>query len=277
MRYTWAIIAVMAAAAVAATARPAGATGGILLEDHNSIASFNPYSPALQYGWVVDNENYLVEQGFWYRIDGQEGGEKPICQLSTAPYCRAFDTNGDKMPDFLRIRYDGAGLKVEVIYSLIGGSTGSGRADLGETVRITNTGTAPTTVHFFQYADFNLTPYPHWDMLEIRGGNTASQTAGPYRLAETVDAPAPSRVQAGVAADILGQLMDESPTTLTNFAGPLTDDVGWAFQWDFSLAPGEAFLISKDKGIVVPEPATLCLLGLGAVGIAARRFRRSAK
>ncbi len=50
-------------------------------------------------------------------------------------------------------------------------------------------------------------------------------------------------------------------------------DVAWAYQWDFVLEPGEAFMLSKDK-MITPEPATLALLGGGAALALLLRRRR---
>jgi hypothetical protein len=54
-------------------------------------------------------------------------------------------------------------------------------------------------------------------------------------------------------------------------------NVRWAFQWDFTLQPGGAFLFSKDKGISpVPEPGALLLLGTGLL-LVARKIKNDKK
>ncbi|HUU89819.1 MAG TPA: PEP-CTERM sorting domain-containing protein, partial [Phycisphaerae bacterium] len=71
------------------------------------------------------------------------------------------------------------------------------------------------------------------------------------------------------------RLEDDDPTVLKDVAGPIEDtDAVWAFQWDKTLGPGDSLVISKDK-LIMPEPATLVLMGAGmAITLAARRRRR---
>jgi len=247
------IVFVLAAGLVA---RPAAADI-ITLADGNSVLRFDTAAERLHYDWEIGGRDYLQQQGFWYRIEGQPGGETPLYQLAT-PTVFKMDSNTPKdgLDDYLRLTYAGTGLTIEVAYTLMDGGT---RSDLSEGIRVTNTGSSPIVVHFFQYTDFDLAP-PGGDTIEIRGGNTATQTVAADLLSETGDSPAPDHFMAGLDGAILALLRDSLPTTLDGTTGPLTGNAEWAFQWDLTLQPGAAIPIGKDKTLIVPEPATLALL-----------------
>jgi len=257
------------------------------IEHGNSWAWIWPSQGAYEeeYGmtiWTVEQHdgtdlNILHRQWFWYRIDRPVGveGEKPLHALDPDPFVFASDTNGDGTDDNLRVRYDGAddGLTIEVNYNLMGGTPGSGRADMAETIGIINQANVAQTVHFFQYSDFNMSF--NEDRTAILWPNTAAVCFSDIRMSETVVTPVPTAHEVGLATDLLDSLNDDLPTTLNGFSGPLWGDTAWAFQWDMTLEAGGSLLISKDKSITpTPEPATLALLAAGAVGLMARRRRK---
>jgi len=255
-------IIALVAVAIAAQTAAAGTIPTVTLAEGNSVLRFSPTTDLLHYDWEIGGRDYLQRQGFWYRIDGQPGGEMALHQLA-APTVFTTDTNDDGLDDYLRLTYVGNGLKVEVSYILIDGGA---RADLNESIRLTNTGASPLGVHFFQYTDFDLAGPGGKDTITIHGGNTATQTAGAAIMGETVDSPAPNHFQAGLDGAILALLNDSLPTTLDGTMGPLDGNAEWSFQWDFTLLPGVSIPITKDKTLVTPEPATLAFV-VGGLGV----------
>lgn len=261
-------------ASIAVAATPAAAF--VTLSDANSVTLLDLGSPRGLYSWLVDGREHLSQQWFWYRI-GDTDPETSIHNL-TLDDSVLSDLNNDAHDDTLYARYLGTGLKMELWFILAGGAPGSGASDLGEIIRITNTGNEALDFHFFQYADFDLSDSS--DTIEITGGtdvmagNTAHQTAPGVRVAETVVTPRPIQHQVGLDGDILGLLDDTEATTLTGTSGPVTGNASWAFQWDKVLAPGRTLLISKDKNII-PEPATLALMGSGVAAALIVRRKRS--
>ena len=243
--------------------------GFLSLADDNSAADFNTDSQANAYSWTVDGVDQLFQQAFWYRI-----GNAPQESLDTLPHPTegTTDTNFDGDDDTLFVRYDGAGFKVEVRYTLDGGALGSGASDLGEQISISNLGASPLNFHFFQYSDFDLAGSAGGDEAVFTNANTVRQYEGAMELQETVVTPVPSHREINYYSNILNALNSGAATTLSDLPaigtvfGP--GDLTWAYQWDVSIQPGSTFQISKDKNIkgVVPEPSSLALLTV-AVGL----------
>jgi hypothetical protein len=244
----------------------------VVLTDGNATATFDLNSSAGMKDWHVDGVDHMFQQWFWYRI-GDAGGESSIDTLGL-DIGWSTDTDGDGQHEHLFARYvDQAGkFKIEIDFSLTGGTAGSGTSDLAESISIINTSATETlNFHFFQYCDFDLNDTLVDERVEITGGNTATQENLGYTVAETVETPLASHYEVGIYSSTLNSLTDSNPTTLGDVAGPLTnEDLTWAFQWDYTLPPNGTFIISKDK-LIVPEPATLCLLVGGGTVLMLRR------
>ena len=245
----------------------------VTIADGNSDAEFD-LGGGGQFNWHVDGLDELFNQDFFFRA-GAMTDELSVTSTGIVGHTLT-DTNFfvDPRVDTLFVRYFDAptGLEFDIRYSLQGGSAGSGTADLAEQIIIRNVGNAATDVSFFQYVDFDLNGSSGGDVGEILNGRVATQSEGGMSVTETVVTPAPSFYDMKEFPDIILNFFDGLPTTLSNDPGPVAGDLAWAFQWDFSLAPGQTFLISKDK-LITPAPGAIALLGIA--GLAGCRRRRA--
>lgn len=271
MRYVCAAILATGAAAAAANAQL------VVLEDANSTSQFD-LTGGNQIGWQVDGVNQLFNQRFFYRAAGF-ADEVPVDSLPLTG-SQATDTNpfDDPRPDNLAARYADAasGLRFDVNYTLRGSTPGSNASDLAETIRITNVGNAPQQVSFFQYVDFDLGGSSGGDIGQIINGRVAEQAdlSGAYTVTETVVTPAPTHYEMNTFPNLVVRFINGQPDNLNDAAGPFEGDLTWGFQWDFTLLPGQTYIISKDKNLgVVPAPAGATLLGLTGLVVARRRRR----
>lgn len=238
------------------------------------IDTSNTDAPGMD-GWEVDGVNHLFNQWFWFRV-GDTGGEQPIHAL---PEIGRFvtDTNPfiDSRPDTFNVSFGSmTSYTIDVRFSLTGGVAGSNTSDILETITITNRGSTVLPFRFFQYADFDLNNDVVDQSVSVDPFNRVVQTDGTLGVAETVISPPPAAHEVGVFSSTLDSLNDASPTTLngtSTLSGTDRQDYTWAFQWNANIAPGQSFIISKDK-LLVPAPGAAALLTLGGL-LAARRRR----
>lgn len=242
----------------------------VVLNDGNSSANIDPTSAQPDFlrgmnNWTVDGTNHLFQQWFWYRVGNT--AEATIDTIS-APVV------SQPLANLAKITYQNGLIKVETTYLLTGGSAGSNRSDIAESIRITNVSTAgPQSFTFFQYTDFDLNNTFANDDLVHTNANAFQVTEGAIVAAETISTPVAAHWQGSNTGGIYGSLANATPTTLTDSGSPLNGDVSFAWQWDMTLNPGQTFLISKDKNIT-PEPGTFLALGVGLAGLLAARKRR---
>ena len=253
------------------------------LIDANSSADVLPNSSSGMNQWLVDGQNQLYQQWFWYRIGGIAAGnpDQPINNISAAVVSQP-------LANILKTTYTNPQLKITVNYTLNGQDPGTGGADIGENIQIKNvSASAITGLHFFQYSDFDLggTPGGNTVVMNTDSGTGlftgATQTKQNMNLTETTsqtsDIPYANAGEAAIYSstlDALGTSYD-----LNNNAGPVTGDATWALEWNFNLAAGQQITISKDKlisGVEVPEPSALALISAGLLGFGLRRRRHAA-
>ena len=185
-------------------------------------------------------------------------------------------------------------MSVEIDYSLKGGSlpppsfnTFDEVSDIGETITLFNRSATALDLHFFQYSDFDLWGTLGGDVVALSRNsltglfNQVDQTKDFGALSETVVTPGATHGEAGFFNQTLSRLNDANPTTLNDNTGPIgPGDVTWALEWDLSLAPGESYIISKDKHldlVLTPEPSASLLLPLGLLVGFWRPYRDSLK
>ncbi len=178
----------------------------------------------------------------------------------------------------------GSGLAARQEVTLTGGPAGSGNAALLSTFRLTNTGDAPTDLELFYAADFDLD-------FDQRNPDDVTTAIDPSAIlvadgrAELLTQAAPTASLYEIYQSQFEVLFNfnantDGATTLSNTPGigvPVRDqpgvtDAGFAFNWDRTLGPGESFsTFVVSTYTVVPEPASLALLGLGGIAMLSRR------
>ena len=256
----------------------------VVLTDGNAQVDINPQSQAGVYNWTVDNQDYLAKQWFWYRVGNTR--ESSIDTLSLS----AVTLNGLNQA---KLDYAGTGFNLEVTYSLLGGTAGSGASDLAEQVKIINTSSSSALdFHLFLYTDFDLgfngTPAGDtltgitWSQFPVSspGYRSATQIDG-LDLQQTTLGSFADRAEADFFATTLNRLNDGVATTLTSAGSSVAPlgpgDVTYTFQWDINIAAGSSEVIGIDKRLDVtpiPEPTTATLSLLALVGLASNYFRK---
>lgn len=242
---------------------------GYLLSDGGSTAYVDADSGAGMNSWTVSGQNQLQMQWFNYRVGG--GFAQPINAISSSTLL--FNN-----ANTLITSYANAQFSLTITYVLTGGSFGSGSADILETISVVNLSGAPLDFHLFQYSNFDLLGDGAGDTVEFLGLDSVVQKQGTFGIQEGIIQPPANRGEAAFAGP--GGTLDKLNTipgyNLDNNMGPLTGDVTWAFQWDYTIGVGQSLEVYKDKTLIVPvipEPSTLSLvaIGLGALGCFNRR------
>jgi len=284
---TAALAASVASVAIAAPAFALSATVQNLNDKNSTLtidytANTLPTPPNGVENWTVDGVNVLNREWFW-------GGTTTLTSINNfAPSVLVAPTNilgdGAANNNYTKLQYVDPSnpVTIQVGFSLVGGAPGSKASDLAETVLLTNTGATPIDYQFDVYSDFSMGGSTNGETATITGGNTAKVTnPGGIELSETVVSPKPSEYETDAAPALLNKLDAAALLTMNTSGGALstkttlTGDAEWGFQWNMNLAPGASAVVSIDKQVAVPEPASaVALIAVG--GILMTRRRRAA-
>jgi len=249
------------------------------LSDGNSSLSIDTSSQAGLNNWTVDGQNQLNQQWFWFRV-GSSGSEASIDTLT-------FQSANQTDPNALTTTYANSQFSLTIKYTLIGGSAGTGTANIAEQFAINNLTASTLNFNFFQYSDF------------APGGslnNTiqfGQDLQGHYNEALATTSTGSVSIDTGVASGANHSEAAAFPTTLTKLNNGTADDLSdtvdpgpghitWALEWQKALAamglPNSSMTISDVVSITtqaVPDINGPWPLLLGLVGcIVARRIYR---
>jgi large repetitive protein len=257
---------------------------GVVLEGQGQIYNLNNGNSSVTVDASAGILNYQVNglpqmssQWFWYRL-GNVGPERPINTVGPLTPVQSDARTLD-------LSYASLQYSARVVYTLTGGSIGSGSSSLTEAITFLNTSTSTLDLHFFDYTDFDLlgggagqTIQFGTTTIPVPRINKFTQTLGPVTATVSLTAGLynPSAAEAALFNQTLASLNDGGPTTLNNNLGPLAGDVTGAFQWDVSLAAGNSLTISQIVSLAsvpVPEPSVLALFALGLLGALYRKNR----
>ena len=255
----------------------AGTTRGVTLglQDGNSSVSIDLSSQHGLFDWIVDGVNLAptfgggvldYRQWFWYRV-----GNNPEASIDTLTLGvnGATDANFNGFPDTGFVSYSGApGIKINVTFTLAGGTPGSGTADIGEQISIVNTSQQAVTLSFYQLGDFQLAPpVPGNETVSFVNSNTVREVGATGLVQETVHTPVATHQEAEPFPVTIAKLNDGVADNLSDNSSAGPGDITWAYQWDVTLTPGQTFLISKDMQAIIPEPSTWTLMTVAMAGL----------
>jgi hypothetical protein len=222
----------------------------------NSSVNVNPDTQAGVYQWLVDGQNQMTQNSYWYRI-GSTGPASPISSISSITTIPGMDFETE-------VLYSASAFDFDITYSLMGADPGSGTSDLSQTMVITNKTASPLALHLFEYVNMDLNGTALGDSATMDTTSALVQTGETKQGLLTVN-PIPNAWELGAPSTLLSKLNSSSPFALANNAS-YSGDVACIFQWDMSIAAnGGSLSMSQDNGIL-PEPtsavALVSMLGL---------------
>lgn len=258
------------ALALGAAFATTSAMAQVILSDGNSTATIDP-SNNLSFlrglnQWSVDDVEQVFQQWYWFRV-----GDAPERSIDTLGGLTITQTAANSA----NLAFSNGVIAIDVTFTLIGGSAGSGTADLGEIVRVRNLSNSSLSFHLFEYDDFDLSGTAD-DDLSARLDSSSIRQWDALSAVTVGTVEAADHWQIGDVPSLFDLLDDGAPSNLSDSSlssGP--SDRSFAFQWDRVIGAGGTFLMSKNKLVqAVPEPISTVGIALG-LALMGRKRRRA--
>lgn len=235
------------------------------------IGTLGGGSSNLDINGATSGGDNLFENWWYYRVQGVDTREIRY----NAP-ANPFVAAGNTMTG----TFNFANFRSELTY-VISDSDGAGNATalLQMQNKITNTSAVSQTINIYSYVDFDvngeLTNTYSYDPVNgwIVVNDNAPVVSTAYYRGDGANAYQAAPFTSTSGLQVRGALADGDIDNLNNTVTGSPGDYTGAFQWTFTLNPGEMFTISAFLGVnQVPAPGALALVGLA--GLAGLRRRR---
>ena len=245
----------------------------INLADGGSTVTIDSSGSGLN-SWVVGGQDHVFELNYFVRFNDTSAA------LALTSFASTFVQNSGNSAT---VSYDTANWRIDVSYTLLGSAF---VADLAQQVRVTNKTQSDLTLRLFDYNEFDMAGTFSNDFGVRLGNATIRQSEGGASAATNVvggATPVPDFSEIGTFSGLRTRITTNGYNLDTangagigQTLGPA--DLGFAFQWNASIAAGQTALFSTDKIVnnPIPEPATMVGLGLGIASLVAARRKRNA-
>jgi hypothetical protein len=246
-------IVITAATIAALLVLSAGLAGATTLTSDNSTLTYDDSSTFT--AWTVEGLNNLFAEQWYYRVGSGSGA------LLAGPAMTVLAPNIGTV-SYLIPNWG----SVTMVHVLLGNELGSYNSQWSTTVSLRRNQGVTDTLHFYNYADYDLSQTSSDDTARFVGLGLFGQSDMLMQLTYNVSVP-PRYI------DILPYFTFNPNANLGNNAGPYTGDATFASQF---VITGSAFSFSIDRSLnAVPEPGTYALIGAGLLGLGLLRRRMS--
>lgn len=221
----------------------------------------------------------LFENWWWYRVDGVDTREH---RYSTAAGTGSPGTVFAAAGDTATATFNFTNFRSELRYQITDpDGAGTVTAHLAMNNKITNTSSVARTINIYSYADFDangeLTNNYTYNAAEGRFdvSDAAPTVKTAYFKGFGANAYQAAPFTSTVGSPVRGLAADADIDNLNNTVVGSPGDFTGAFQWTFTLQPGEMFNILSVMSLntpPIPTPGALALVGIA--GLAGLRRRR---